>query len=247
VRISIELVPRTAAQLLADAGRVVARYPRIATLNLPDAARFELDSIAAAARLHGVVSHRIPHLRARAFTAASAESLIERLAAAQIREAIVVAGDEQNGTAAHAPFTPVELIRFLRTHAPWLATYAALDPHRLKGDALAANVDAKRAAGVTGFFSQPLYELEDLERCTPLMGALPVFWGLSPVTTLRTQRYWENVNGVRFPADFEPTLGWSHTFGRRVMTEVAARGHHLYLMPITVDVTTYLDGLALAA
>ena len=66
-----------------------------------------------------------------------------------------------------------------------------------------------------------------------------------PVTTLRTQRYWERVNGVRFPAGFEPTLGWSHTFGRRVMTEVGARGHHLYLMPITVDVTAYLDGFAL--
>lgn len=247
VRISVELVPRNPTQLLAEARCLAARYLQIDTVNLPDATRCELDSLAAAALLHGVTSHRIPHVRARDYSAGTAPALVERLHRAEVSEAIVIAGDARGEPLIRGALTPVELIRFLRTHAPALRTYAALDPHRLTGAMLAANLDAKLAAGVTGFFSQPLYDLGDLDRCAPLVRDAPVFWGLSPVTSVRTQRYWERVNLVRFPTGFEPTLDWSHAFGQRAMREIAARGHHLYLMPIKVDVTSYLDGLPLAA
>jgi methylenetetrahydrofolate reductase (NADPH) len=164
-----------------------------------------------------------------------------------VTEVIVIAGDARDRADPPDAFEPVDLLRVLARHAPRLTTYAALDPHRLSEAALAQNVAAKREAGAKGFFSQPLYELRVLERCARLVEDVPVFWGLSPVTSVRTQRYWETVNLVRFPPDFEPTLGWSHAFGRRAMAEVAARGHHLYLMPIKVDVATYLDGLPLVA
>ena len=252
MRISLELVPRTRATFLDEAVRVRASWPRIDTFNVPDGLRFELGSLAAAQalrRLPGLgFPHVVPHLRARDVDGAGAERLPDALATAEVDEVIVIAGDPRpDAPAGFSGHTPLELIRVLAVRAPHVTAYAALDPHRYAPDELARNLAEKRDAGAAGFFSQPLYDLHTLERCARLTGDVPVFWGLSPVVSVRSQRYWERVNQVRFPPEFEPTLSWSQRFGQRFMQEVAARGHRLYLMPIKVDVGTYLDGLSLAA
>ncbi len=242
MRTSLEIVPRSVADLTAAVALLAARYPGIDTVNIPDRPNCALDSVAAAHCVHGRIAHRIPHLRSRDFDAASAIQLAARLTEYAIDEVIVVAGDRRGDSA--VGFEPIELIAFLRDHAPGLAVYAALDPYRYRDDsALARNVDDKLRAGARGFFTQPLFDLRDFERCAPRVRGTTTFWGLSPVVSPRSQRYWEDVNGVWFPSGFTPTLKWNHAFALRFLSEVADRGDNAYLMPIKVDIDSYLSPL----
>jgi methylenetetrahydrofolate reductase (NADPH) len=241
MRTSLEIVPNDLDTLDAAARLIATRYPRLDTVNLPDRPNSALGSIAAAAHLGGRVAHRIPHLRACDLVASSVAALTEALVAAGVDEVVVVAGDQREP---RGGMQPAQLIARLKRAAPSLTIYAALDPHRYRDDAaLAHNVDAKRAAGADGFFTQPLFDLRDLDRCAPLLDGAIIFWGVSPVVSDRSARYWQRVNGVEFPDEFAPTLSWSHAFALRFLSEVADRGGNAYLMPIRVDLERYLEPL----
>jgi methylenetetrahydrofolate reductase (NADPH) len=109
--------------------------------------------------------------------------------------------------------------------------------------ALQRNVAQKRAAGASGFFTQPLFDLRDVDRCAALLDDTTTFWGLSPVVSDRSQRYWQQVNRVQFPSEFVPTLHWNQRFALRFLSEIADRGGNAYLMPIKVDIERYLAPL----
>jgi len=242
MRTSLEIVPRSTADLDDAIALIEARYPRIDTVNVPDRPNCELRSTDAVHHIRGRIAHRIPHLRACDFDESSAESLIDALSARDIDEVIVVAGDKAE---AASRFEPTALIRVLASHSPHLSVYAALDPHRYRDDAaLAHNIAQKREAGACGFFTQPLFDLRDVDRCSESLGDATTFWGLSPVITDRSQRYWQQVNRVRFPSEFVPTLNWNQSFALRFLSEIADRGGNAYLMPIKVDIERYLAPLA---
>jgi methylenetetrahydrofolate reductase (NADPH) len=243
MRTSLEVVPRSAAELIAAVELVQSRFPGIDTVNVPDVATCELGSVDAVTLIAGRIPHRIPHLRARDFNSATAQLLAERLQLRGIDEVIVIAGDKRN---MHDPdgFEPTALIRFLADRLPNVAIYAAIDPHRYRDDnALAANIGQKRDAGVSGFFTQPLFTLRDVERIEPLLQRATVFWGLSPVVSAASRAYWQRVNLVEFPPDFVPTLKWNQAFALRLLSEAAVRGDNAYLMPIKVDIASYLAPL----
>jgi methylenetetrahydrofolate reductase (NADPH) len=237
MRTSIEIVPRDRTTLREEVGALTRQFPGIDTVNLPDVARAELSSCEAAGLIARIIPHRIVHLRSRGTSNKDLPALIQRLRQANVTETIVIAGDpraDDNGG-----LMPTELIRAL--HKEGFRAYAALDPyHYAKADNLRRNVDEKLAAGAAGFFTQPLFTLSMLDRCANLLPSTTVFWGLSPITTQHSQAYWERINNVHFPADFEPTLAWSQRFALRCLSEIAARGDNAYLMPIKVDVAEYL-------
>jgi methylenetetrahydrofolate reductase (NADPH) len=244
MRTSLEVVPRSAAALFAAIELIRNRYPGIDTVNVPDLANCELSSIDAVTLIVGRIPHRIPHLRARDFDVSSAPALAERLRLCSIDEVIVIAGDTRSANDTGAGFEPTALMQFLADRLPNLRIYAAIDPHRYRDDgALAANIAQKRAAGAAGFFTQPLFTLRDIERVGPLLQGATVFWGLSPVVSAASRAYWERVNRVAFPADFVPTLKWNQAFALRLLSEAAARGDNAYLMPIKVDIDSYLAPL----
>jgi len=243
MRTSLEVVPRSNAALRSTLALIAARFPRIDTVNLPDLANCALSSIDAACTIAGQIEHRIPHLRARDFTAATAQTLTDRLHQLRIDEVIVIAGDTR-ADGINGGLTPAQIIAHIAKVLPMVTVYAAIDPHRWRDDAaLAANIDAKLAAGAAGFFTQPLFCLRDLERIASLVQGATVFWGLSPVVSAASQRYWERVNQVAFPADFVASLHWNQSFALRLLTEAAHRGDNAYLMPIKVDIETYLAPL----
>lgn len=242
MRTSLEIVPHGTADLDAALDLIAARYPRIDTVNIPDRSNCDLRSIDAVHHIRGRIAHRIPHLRACDFDESSAEALIEAINNRGIDEVIVIAGDKAD---AAQGFEPTALIRVLTNQLPRLSVYAALDPHRYADDeSLARNAAQKREAGACGFFTQPLFDLHDIERCAVLLGDATTFWGLSPVISDRSQRYWQRVNRVRFPSEFVPTLHWNQSFALRFLSEIADRGGHAYLMPIKVDIESYLAPLA---
>src|SRR5512144_1759433 len=95
MRTSLEIVPRSPAEVSAAVDLIATRYPRIDTVNVPDLAACALRSIDAVDHIRDRVAHRIPHLRACDFDEVSTIDLIALLEIRGIDEVIVVAGDRR--------------------------------------------------------------------------------------------------------------------------------------------------------
>ena len=243
MRTSLEIVPRSLAELDAAISLIAARYPRIDTVNVPDRPNCDLRSTDAAHHIRGRIAHRIPHLRACDFDESSAPLLIEALTGREIDEVIVVAGDK----AARG--------ERLRTDSlDSLYRDSRREPVRLRGARPASvsrrfGADSQRSAEARSRRMRILHTTAVRPaRHRPLFGQLlgdaTTFWGLSPVVSDRSQRYWQQVNSVRFPSEFVPTLNWNQRFALRFLSEIADRGGNAYLMPIKVDIERYLAPLA---
>jgi methylenetetrahydrofolate reductase (NADPH) len=120
---------------------------------------------------------------------------------------------------------------------------AAFDPYRSGLREEAEYARAKLEAGADGFFTQPFFDLRLAEICRDLLGPAEVWLGVSPVLTPAQRRYWEIKNRAFFPARFEPSLEWNRAFAKDCLALARSTGANLYLMPIRVDVVSYLDGV----
>jgi methylenetetrahydrofolate reductase (NADPH) len=243
-RISIELVPRSAASIASDLGTVAARFPGVDTVNIPDLLRFELRSWEACGQARRRLARAIPHLRAMDFAPAELGPLLAELDAHGLGEVLVVRGDppQEPGRAVY-PTRAEELVAALKRARPALKVYAALDPYRSGARDELELARRKREAGADGFFSQPFFDLRLLDVWGDLLEGQEVYWGLSPVVGPRARRYWETKNRAFFPVDFQPDLGWNRRFAERALGWARERGTNLYFMPIRVDLVAWLDGV----
>jgi methylenetetrahydrofolate reductase (NADPH) len=243
-RISIELVPRSAASIAADLVTVAAQFPGVDTVNIPDLLRFELRSWEACGQARRRLARAIPHLRAMDFAPAELGALLAELDAHGLGEVLVVRGDppQEPGRAVY-PTRAEELVAALKRARPARKVYAALDPYRSGARDELELARRKREAGADGFFSQPFFDLRLLDVWGDLLEGQEVYWGLSPVVGPRARRYWETKNRAFFPVDFRPELGWNRRFAGRALAWARERGTNLYFMPIRVDLVAWLDGV----
>jgi len=171
-------------------------------------------------------------------------ALVETLCAADLHEVLVVQGDRpQDLHRAVFPTKSVELIRALKAALPGGTVYAAVDPYRASFRDEMAYVAAKLEAGADGFFTQPFFDLRLMDVWAELLADRTVYWGVSPVLSERTRRYWQTKNNAFFPAAFRPTLEWNRRFAAAALAWVRARGAHIYFMPIRADIAEYLGGI----
>ena len=242
--ISIELVPRSLEALDAELRLVRDRFPSVHTVNVPDLLRFPVRSWEACRHARRYVPTAIPHLRAMDFDAGKPFALAATLAEAGIREVLVVSGDPPQDLAHRIyPTRPVELIRRIKRDAPELVVYAGFDPYRSGARSELEYARAKLDAGADALFSQPFFDLRLMEVWAELLAGVPIWWGVSPVLSDRTRRYWETKNGAFFPAAFQPTLDWNRDFAARALAWVRARGANVYFMPIRADLERWLHGI----
>ena len=246
MRLSIELVPRTAGDFATQLSAVAACAPDLVahgfdTINVPDAPRYALHPVDACERVALRGWRGIPHLRSMDVAETAFDDLAERLLDARVREVLVIAGDPPKQGRPRAPeTTPQVLLRALGARVSGLRCHAAFDPNRPPDADTLARLDAKIAAGARGLFGQPAFTEAAIETWArvlePRLPASSIWWGASPVVGDRARAWWERVNDVRFPAHFEPTLADWH--GRLPSLAAAARaaGGNLYLMPIRTPV-----------
>lgn len=76
-----------------------------------------------------------------------------------------------------------------------------------------------------------------------LLAGIEICWGISPVMSVRSKDYWDNLNNAIFPPDFAPTLEWNRRFARRALEFARQTNSSLYFMPIRVDLVEYLRGI----
>lgn len=246
MRLSVELVPRDAESLAAQLDELVC-LGSVDTVNVPDLAQFALRGWQAALQVRSAGRWAaVPHFRAAEVLADEVAGwpVLTRLRSGCIDEVLVVSGDAAAADSPAADGTlAVAAIRAVAAAHPDLRVYAALDPYRSGFAAELAYAEAKLDAGADGLFTQPFFDLRLLAVWQELTSGLEVFWGVTSVTSPRSQRYWLSRNRAVFPAGFEPTLAWHRDLAARVLEHVAGSGGHLYFMPIRVSVRDWLGDL----
>jgi methylenetetrahydrofolate reductase (NADPH) len=126
---------------------------------------------------------------------------------------------------------------------PELEIYGAFDPYRNNIRYELDYLLAKEEAGASGFMSQPFFDLRLLEIYAEYLEGKRVFWGVAPVLNEGNRNYWESRNRAIFPRSFRPGLSWNIEFAREVWNFCGSNSFNLYLMPIKVDLQTYLEGI----
>jgi len=242
--ISVELVPRSRTSIVADLDLLERDLSAIRMVNIPDLLRFSLRSWEACSIAVGRFERVVPHLRAMDHRVEDADRLASLLSELGIREALVVRGDAPQDLSrpVHAT-TSAEFIRALNEVDPDLRLYAAFDPYRQGLRSELDVVQEKFAAGASGLFTQPFFDLRLIQICADLLPATEIFWGVSPVMTAGSRRYWEVKNRAVFPSDFEPTLNWNRAFAANCLEWARDSATNVYFMPIRIDLSEYLMGL----
>lgn len=242
MNISVELIPRSADDFRRQCLELRSRFPRIATINVPDLRRFSLRSWEACRLAREFFARRIPHLRAVDFDVNRLDALEEIVTPCD--EVLVVQGDP--GTVRRAGGTPADtltLVAELRRRFPTLKIFVAVDPYRATLREELAYFERKVAAGADGFFTQPFFERGLWQDYLAALQGREGYWGLSPVLTPQSRSYWERVNRVAFPEPFDMTLRANQAFAREVIGEPKGTGGNVYFMPIKVGLSEYLGGI----
>jgi methylenetetrahydrofolate reductase (NADPH) len=244
MRVSVELIPRGEAELLADARAVRAAMPRASAFNIPDLMRFPLRSWEACKVTSGILPASIPHIRAIDLPPGDDVPMLDAVMAAGLDEVLVIRGDPPHDMSHRTyPNSSEDVIRRFKRRFPSLRVYAAFDPYRLGFRDEMTGVQRKLDAGADGFFTQPIFDVRLLEICAELLQGQCVFWGIAPVVGERSKAYWGTTNRVIFPAGFSPTLDWNRAFAIEAITVIQKLDDNVYFMPIRVNLTQYLTGL----
>lgn len=243
-KIFIELVPRDRESLQREMQLIRKNFPTIETINVPDLLKFSLRSWDACVQVKKLFPHAIPHLRAIDFDLSKPFPLVETFEQNDIDSVLVIAGDQPQDMSRRVFRTSsIELISAIKEQMPDLKVYAGIDPYRSGIKDELDYVKRKLNAGAEGFFTQPFFDLRLMEIYHDLTAGLDIFWGISPVMSVRSKDYWDNLNNAIFPPDFEPTMEWNRRFARQALEFSQRTDSSLYFMPIRVDLVKYLDGI----
>lgn len=242
-RISVELVPRSEAFLIAELGEIEDKL-HIDTINIPDLLRFELRSWTGCGIVKRSGKRTIPHIRAIDIDMRKPLPMAEFLVENQINEVLVLTGDRpQDMRYKIYPSTSVDIIRKFKQELPQIKVYAALDQYR---SSIRKEIDyalRKLYAGADGFFTQPFFDLRLMEIYAEQLEDTEVFWGISPVVAESSVNYWEVKNNVVFPADFSPILDWNINFAKQALKFVKDMNSNIYFMPIRMKAVEYLANI----
>ena len=243
MQISIELVPRNATYLRDELETIQHHLPSVNTINIPDLTRLDMRSWEGCAVVERPFTS-IPHLRARDFSRQRPEAVFTAVDHLASQTVLIVGGDsfaaEEKIEQRH---NSLSLIQLLAQERPSLKLYGAIDPYRQNFVSEIDYAKAKRKAGACGFFTQPFFDLRLMEIYADLLADCEMFWGVAPVLTDKSYRYWVKQNKAVFPADFDGTLAWNRRFAQQALDFARQRNHHIYFMPIRADVVSYLKGI----
>ena len=242
-KVSLELVPRDEEVLRGELAQAKKYEGKIDLINIPDLLRLPVRSWEGAA-IAGETFPAVPHIRAMDIDITKPLPMAEYLREHAIREVLVIEGDApQNMAHTVYPTESIDVIRKFREEMPEIRVFAGIDQYRGSMRQEDYRIRRKLQAGAVGFFTQPFFDRRFLAMYADMLEGIEVYWGLSPVTSQRSQSYWETKNQVVFPKGFAPTLAWSISFAREVIEEVRARDEHVYLMPIRTGLEEYLGGI----
>ncbi len=238
MQISLELVPRAREDFEREILWTRTNIPQITHVNIPDLIRLTARSWEAFDWVGGSYPV-IVHIRASDVLPDEVESFARNLKNRGIHHLLVVQGDERND--GKKGMTSVELLRALRVYERDFVLYGAIDPYRQDIVREMHYVEEKIQAGATAFLTQPFFDRGLLATYRRACEGLSVWWGVTPILSEKSLVYWREKNGVPLPDDYDLSLDGNVRWAATVIEEISGDPHAaLYLMPIRVDVATYL-------
>ncbi len=217
--ISVELVPRSRPSIVREIAALEERFSNVEMINVPDLVRFDLRSWEACALGVGRFERVVPHIRAMDFPSKQAGYVASLLRDHGISEALVVRGDSPQDLSRPVYGTSsADLIRALKDVDPSLKLHAVFDPYRQGLQAELDDVREKVRAGVDGLFTQPFFDLRLVDFFADVLPAVEIFWGVSPVISQKSRRYWEVKNGALFPSNFIPSMEWNRNLAEQFLS-----------------------------
>ncbi|MFK7801369.1 MAG: methylenetetrahydrofolate reductase [Anaerolineae bacterium] len=244
MHVSIELVPRSEEYLVGQLQSIQRELPGVNAINIPDLTRINIRSWEGCGIAKPWFDLRIPHIRAADIRIDEPLPMLPYLIEHGIGEILVVTGDptENSGSAGFYK-SSLPLITRIKKEYPHMKVYGALDPYRQNFIDEIAYARTKIDCGADGFFTQPFFDLRLMGIYGELLGDVTVFWGVSPVLTERSHRYWVSRNRAIFPNHFDCSMAWNREFARHALDFASQRNDHIYFMPIKVDAAEYLAGI----
>lgn len=246
-RISVELIPRSVDALRRDVETVATHLGDVDTINVPDQAKFDLSSWDACALAKETSSEHstIPHIRAQDLHPDRALPMLNAIERAEITELLIVSGDPPENAPDDIPgVSAIDAIARIRRELPHVDVYAGVDPYRQAPWREVAYAEQKLEAGAVGFFTQPFFDVDLMTAWASFLPRhVPIWWGITTVTSQSSRRYWQNVNHAVFPHDFDISLQWQRSYAERALAFARKHNQNVYMMPISVDIYNYLEGL----
>lgn len=245
MKISFEIVPRSFDAFAEQYRFVETLGDAVTHINVPDIQRFSVRSWQVKPSLDSQRYQFIPHVRAIDFKLEGSE-LFRVIEENQLDQLLLVSGDPPEGLQRKFYNTDVvELIRVVKQRYPQIQLYAGFDPHRQGLQDECEYIERKRDSGVSGFFSQPFFDLRMIEIYAEQLQGTDTYIGISPITTQSSMQYWEVKNKVRFPLGFAPDYQWSIDFTNQALSLAADIGVNIYFMPIRIDLQRYFSSVKL--
>lgn len=239
MNISFEIVPRDEAALKEQLAFIEANLPFVDTINVPDLLRLPIRSWDAVDFIQRDKYDFIPHVRVIDFEL-SGSRLSDIIAEKSLDKVLLVSGDPPPDMSHHIFDTNVlDMIAKVRADFPGITIYAGFDPYRSSPKSERNYILEKLDAGVDCLLSQPFFDIRYLQVYSDFIPAEKVFWGVSPVVTEKSRSYWEKMNHVVFPRDYEPTYEWNTAFALKVLEHCKMHGGNIYFMPIRIDLKKY--------
>ncbi|URA11216.1 methylenetetrahydrofolate reductase [Thermospira aquatica] len=238
MEISLELVPRKREDFEQEILWTRTHIPQISYVNIPDLTRLPTRSWEAFEWVNGQYPV-IVHIRASDILPDRVEDFATDLKNRGIRHLLVVQGDERDD--GQQGMTSVELLEGLRMWENDFVLYGAIDPYRQDIAKEMRYVEKKILAGAKAFLTQPFFDKKLLTTYHRACEGLSVWWGVTPILSEKSLIYWREKNGVPLPDDYDLSLEGNAAWAATVIEEISGDPNaSLYLMPIRVDVQSYL-------
>jgi methylenetetrahydrofolate reductase (NADPH) len=242
--ISLELVPRTLDDFRAEVRDCFAGFPVLSALNIPEIRSVPVKSYEPSLMLLKDSVPVIPHFRLIDRSLPDLFTLLKNLVEAGLRKVLLIGGDPPK----EAGFTPsgvttLEAIRAVKREFPGLKVYAGLDPYRTSFREELDYALRKIDVGSDGFFTQPFFSQSLLEVWTEQFRGTETWFGIAPVYSEKSKKYWEQVNKVVFPPEFSFSKEYNANLAARLLKAISLSNQSAYLMPIAVSAKEYLNNI----
>lgn len=238
--ISIELVPNLYKELSAETDLIVEHFKQANYINIPDLARKSIRSWDACGFLKRKFENLVPHIRAMDFDPKSKlKELKDSLYKNNIKEILIVSGDKIKSDYKQRfyPNNTLKFIEQVKKNIPKVKIYAAIDTHRSSLKKEVNYTIEKTKLEIEGFFTQPIFQKEIIPLYRSFLPKEKIFWGISPVCSLKSKSYWEKMNYVCFPKEYRFNLDYNSSFAKKMLEEF--KNESFYFMPIRVDIMQY--------
>lgn len=244
MKISVELVPRQAADLREELQLMKENKYPVDLINVPELLRFKIHSWEGAAIAQEYGYETMPHIRALDLDLLKELPMKDYLRAHNMRKVLVITGDPPLSMAKKVyPTISTDILSKLKREMPEVQAYAGIDQYRTSMREEMYHVRRKVQSGAAGFFTQPFFDMRYLKMYAELLEGLDVYWGVSPVLSENSVSYWKIKNNIIFPKDFKPTLEWNINFARKLKAFLEKNGGNMYIMPIKANLDKYMNGV----